>query len=89
MIPRSLTNSSRFSKSSESDACTFSSKKYNEDSQILSPTDLFSIIMAATCHDFNHSGVDNPFCIATQNKASLLYLDTGAMESAHASLSWG
>ncbi|KAH0574524.1 Phosphodiesterase [Spironucleus salmonicida] len=56
---------------------------------ILSPTDIFSLIMAACCHDFGHTGIDNPFCINSQNVAAIIYNDIGPMEQAHASLSWG
>lgn len=55
---------------------------------LLRPIDAFSLILAACCHDFGHTGIDNPFCINTGNILARIYNDEAPLENAHAALSW-
>jgi len=56
---------------------------------LLRPIDMFSLILAACCHDFGHTGIDNSFCVNSGNNLALLYNDEAPLENAHAALSWG
>ncbi|TNJ27517.1 CAMP-specific 3',5'-cyclic phosphodiesterase 4B [Giardia muris] len=55
---------------------------------LLRPLDFLALLFGALCHDLGHTGIDNNFCIMSNNALSLIYNDEAPLEYAHASLSW-
>jgi len=46
--------------------------------------ELFSVLIAAVCHDVGHSGVNNNFHINSRSELALLYNDESPLENMHA-----
>lgn len=49
-----------------------------------STRDIFSILVAAYCHDMNHNGRTNDFHIRSRTSTALLYNDQSVLENMHA-----
>ncbi|KAH3756086.1 3'5'-cyclic nucleotide phosphodiesterase family protein [Pelomyxa schiedti] len=49
--------------------------------------EIFSILLAALCHDVDHGGLNNTFQINAQTPLALLFSDTSIMETYHCSRS--
>lgn len=56
--------------------------------ELLRPLDFLALLFGSLCHDLGHTGIDNNFCIMSNNALSLIYNDEAPLEYAHASLSW-
>eukprot|EP00002_Diphylleia_rotans_P002468 TRINITY_DN1155_c0_g1_i2.p1 TRINITY_DN1155_c0_g1~~TRINITY_DN1155_c0_g1_i2.p1 ORF type:complete len:770 (-),score=192.75 TRINITY_DN1155_c0_g1_i2:478-2787(-) len=54
----------------------------------LSEIDLFSALLAAAVHDYNHPGVNNAFQINTASSKALIYNDKSVLENYHISAAW-
>ncbi|CAO3665284.1 unnamed protein product [Rhizopus stolonifer] len=50
---------------------------------LLSPTDIFALLIAAIGHDAAHPGVNNAFLINTSNPLATLYNDRSILENLH------
>jgi len=46
--------------------------------------DVFSLVVAALCHDIGHPGVNNGFLVATQDPLAIKYNDQSILENMHA-----
>merc|ERR1712238_629403 len=46
--------------------------------------ELFSVLIAAVCHDVGHSGLNNNFHINSRSELALLYNDQSPLENMHA-----
>ena len=55
---------------------------------LIRPVDFLALLFGSLCHDLGHTGIDNLFCINTENALALLYNDEAPLEHAHATLSW-
>lgn len=55
---------------------------------LVRPVDFLALLFGSLCHDLGHTGIDNLFCINTENALALLYNDEAPLEHAHATLSW-
>jgi len=51
--------------------------------KILTPTDIFVLIVASLCHDVNHNGYSNLFNEKSQTPYGILYYNLGVMEMHH------
>ncbi|KAI9276232.1 hypothetical protein BY458DRAFT_506050 [Sporodiniella umbellata] len=51
---------------------------------LLSPLDIFALLMASIGHDVGHPGVNNKFMVTTSTPLAILYNDTSVLESFHA-----
>ncbi|CAG9329119.1 unnamed protein product [Blepharisma stoltei] len=49
----------------------------------LADIDVFSLIIAALCHDVGHPGVNNPFLIASKDPLAFKYNDQSVLEHMH------
>jgi len=49
----------------------------------LDEVDMFALITAAACHDFQHPGVNNAFMTASKDKLAVLYNDMAVLENMH------
>eukprot|EP00002_Diphylleia_rotans_P022144 TRINITY_DN4337_c0_g1_i3.p1 TRINITY_DN4337_c0_g1~~TRINITY_DN4337_c0_g1_i3.p1 ORF type:complete len:1502 (-),score=336.03 TRINITY_DN4337_c0_g1_i3:3170-7675(-) len=54
--------------------------------QYLSNLDIFSLLLAALCHDLEHPGVNNSFEVNSHSPLALLYNDISVQESHHCSV---
>ena len=52
---------------------------------IFSPLEIFSILIAALCHDLDHGGLNNAFHVKAQTPLALLYKDMSVLETHHCS----
>ncbi|CAG9329120.1 unnamed protein product [Blepharisma stoltei] len=49
----------------------------------LADIDIFSLIIAALCHDIGHPGVNNPFLVASKDPLAFKYNDQSVLEHMH------
>lgn len=52
-------------------------------SELLTPLEIFSLMVAALCHDLEHPGLNNSFQIVSNSPLALLYNDKSVLESHH------
>ena len=52
------------------------------------PLEIYSVLLAAACHDIQHPGLNNSYQINKRTELSLLYNDISVLESMHASRAW-
>lgn len=55
---------------------------------ILSPPELVSLIVASLCHDIGHQGRNNAFYTVTTHPLSIIYNDVAVLENFHACLTF-
>ncbi|KAL8440002.1 hypothetical protein Efla_004918 [Eimeria flavescens] len=55
---------------------------------ILSPPELVSLVVAALCHDVGHEGRNNAFYTVTNHPLSIIYNDVAILENFHACLTF-
>lgn len=48
------------------------------------PADILSLLLAAICHDLDHTGRNNPFEVAKSSSLAILYHDKSVLEQHHA-----
>ena len=56
--------------------------------KILTPIEKYSLLLAAICHDLDHSGRTNAFEIVTISKLSLKFNDESVLENHHAAMTF-
>lgn len=52
-------------------------------SELLTPLEIFSLMVAAICHDVEHPGLNNGFQIVTSSQLALVYNDKSVLENHH------
>lgn len=51
--------------------------------ELLSPLEIFSLMIAAICHDLEHPGLNNGYQIVTSSPLALVYNDKSVLENHH------
>lgn len=63
---------------------TFALLQMGGDKYSSSPLELFSLLLAAVCHDMGHPGRNNSFEINSRSELSVIYNDSSVLENMHA-----
>lgn len=63
---------------------TFALLRMGGDKYSSTPMEIFSLILAAVCHDMGHSGRNNAYEINTRSDLAVIYNDSSVLENMHA-----
>ena len=56
--------------------------------ELITPLDLYTMILAAAMHDYRHPGLTNAFLVETMDECAILYNDKSVLENYHAAASF-
>jgi cAMP-specific phosphodiesterase 4 len=66
--------------------CTYQMMIMCKAKDYFSVADRFALLIAATCHDVGHPGLNNPFLVESDDPLALTYNDKSPLENLHSSI---